>query len=106
MKLFQGNGFQVIYQSESVEEQRAIDLLLQCKKRLRIPYVMRRSFLVPFVHLLASRTDADEMPGVRPLARLLHSAFDFVDADGGTNLLNAESIEDEIYKLRTELYPK
>lgn len=106
MKLFQGSGFQVIYEKESEELKRALELLPQCRSRLQVTYEDRRLFLTPFVHFLVGRGNTRKMEGTRRLARLLHLIADFKDADGGTNTLNLQSIEDELYKLHVELYPE
>ena len=44
--------------------------------------------------------------GARLLANTLHLLINFMDADGSGNVLNVKSIEDELYKLYSELYPK
>jgi len=46
------------------------------------------------------------LKGVSPFAKLLHQLVNFMDADGSGNTLNPDCIEDEIYKLFNELYPK
>ena len=106
MKLFQGKGFQVIYSKESEELQLAIDFLSQVRRHLRVEYKDRRAFLTPFVHLLADPGKKHGMKGVSRLARTLYLLVDFMDADGGTNTLNARCIESDLYRLYNELYPE
>ena len=84
MKLFRGKGFHVVFEKESEELHRAMECLSQCHSCLRVEYEERILFLIPFVHLL----------------------INFMDADGSGNVLNVKSIEDELYKLYSELYPK
>ena len=61
---------------------------------------------VYFVHLLVSRNGGEGLHGARLLANTLHLLINFMDADGSGNVLNVKSIEDELYKLYSELYPK
>ena len=84
MKLFRGRGFHVVFEKESEELHRAMECLSQCHSCLRVEYEERILFLTPFVHLL----------------------IDFMDADGSGNVLNIKSVEDEMYKLYSELYPR
>lgn len=106
MKLFHGKGFHVIFENESEELHRAMECLLQCHSCLRVSYEERIDFLTPFVHLLMSRSNGHGLHGVRSLATCLHLLLDFMNADGSEKTLSSKSIEDEIYKLHSLLYPK
>ena len=55
---------------------------------------------------LAQKRKEHGLKGVSPFAKLLHLLVNFMDADGSGNTLNPDCIEDEIYKLFNELYPK
>ena len=101
MKLFRGKGFHVVFEKESEELHRAMECLSQCHSCLRVEYEERILFLIPFVHLLVSRNGGEGL-----LANTLHLLINFMDADGSGNVLNVKSIEDELYKLYSELYPK
>ena len=83
-----------------------MECLLQCHSCLRVEYEDRILFLIPFVHLLVSRNGGEGLHGARLLANTLHLLINFMDADGSGNVLNVKSIEDELYKLYSELYPK
>ena len=106
MKLFRGKGFHVVFEKESEELLRAMECLSQCHSCLRVEYEERILFLIPFVHLLVSRNGGEGLHGARLLANTLHLLINFMDADGSGNVLNVKSIEDELYKLYSELYPK
>ena len=106
MKLFRGKGFHVVFEKESEELHRAMECLSQCHSCLRVEYEERILFLTPFVHLLVSRNRGEGLHGARLLANTLHLLINFMDADGSGNVLNVKSIEDELYKLYSELYPK
>jgi len=83
-----------------------MECLLQCHSCLRVEYEERILFLTPFVHLLVSRNGGEGLHGARLLANTLHLLIDFMDADGSGNVLNIKSVEDEMYKLYSELYPR
>lgn len=95
----------MIYQKENEALEHAVELLSLTNKRLEVKYEYRKAFLTPFVPLLVGNARTHGMRGVRALARVLHLLVDFMDADGGKNTLNVKCIEDELYKLRNELYP-
>ena len=83
-----------------------MECLLQCHSCLRVEYEERIPFLTPLVHLLVSNNEGARLYGFRALANTLHLLINFMDADGSGNVLNVKSIEDELYKLYSELYPK
>lgn len=102
-----GRDYQVLYTKESKEVQVAIDLLSMVEhKSLTVEYKERKAFLTPFIPLLINPQKEHGLKGVSPFAKLLHLLVNFMDADGSGNTLNPDCIEDEIYKLFNELYPK
>ncbi|MBC5591912.1 hypothetical protein H8S53_11815 [Bacteroides sp. NSJ-21] len=102
-----GRDYQVLYTKESKEVQVAIDLLSMVEhKSLTVEYKERKAFLTPFISLLINPQKEHGLKGVSPFAKLLHLLVNFMDADGSGNTLNPDCIEDEIYKLFNELYPK
>ena len=102
-----GRDYQVLYTKESKEVQVAIDLLSMVEhKSLTVEYKERKAFLTPFIPLLINPQKEHGLKGVSPFAKLLHLLVNFMDADGSGNPLIPDCIEDEIYKLFNELYPK
>ena len=102
-----GRDYQVLYTKESKEVQVALDLLSMVEhKSLTVEYKERKAFLTPFIPLLINPQKEHGLKGVSPFAKLLHLLVNFMDADGSGNTLNPDCIEDEIYKLFNELYPK
>ena len=95
-----GRDYQVLYTKESKEVQVAINLLSM------VEHKERKAFLTPFIPLLINPQKEHGLKGVSPFAKLLHLLVNFMDADGSGNTLNPDCIEDEIYKLFNELYPK
>lgn len=87
--------------------------LMKCKcakatsaKTSSTTYKRKLYFLTPFIPLLINPQKEHGLKGVSPFAKLLHLLVNFMDADGSGNTLNPDCIEDEIYKLFNELYPK
>lgn len=98
-------NYQVIYEKESKESAEVIEYLVHSHHRLKIEYAQRHEFLKPFIPLLLDKEKGHGLTKASELAQALHLVVDFMDADGGTNTLNVDSIVTEIYDVYHELYP-
>ena len=103
--LYKEKDFQVIYTRENERIAEAIDYLSKSHDRLKVVYAERKEFLKPFIPLLINKQKKHGLNKPHELAKVLHLLVDFMDADGGTNTLNVDSIETEIYNVYHELYP-
>lgn len=91
---------------ESKEVQVALDLLSMVKhKSLTVEYKERKAFLTPFIPLLIN-PKGTRTEGCKPLRQAAASTCKLMDADAKRQYAEPDCIEDEIYKLFNELYPK
>ncbi|WP_294589791.1 hypothetical protein [uncultured Bacteroides sp.] len=103
--LYQEKDFQVIYSKKNKRIEEAVKYLSRSQHRLKVEYAQRKEFLKPFVPLLLNKEKGHGLTGAKELAEALHLLVDFMDADGGTNTLNTNCIETEIYKIYHKMYP-
>lgn len=102
--LFKKGNVQVIYPKGDGDAQEVIELLSIPQHRLKVDFKKRKEFLTAFIPLLIDKEKGHGLSGVAPLARALHLTVDFMDEDGGTNTLEAKSIEAELNKLYHEMH--
>lgn len=102
---YRAKDYQVIYEKESKESAEVIEYLKHSYHRLKVEYAQRHEFLKPYIPLLLDKKKGYGLTKASELAHVLHLVVDFMDADGGTNTLNVDSIITVIYDVYHELYP-
>ncbi|WP_297329839.1 hypothetical protein [uncultured Bacteroides sp.] len=68
-------------------------------------YKRREDFLKIFVPQLAEKYETAGHTGVKAMARALHKAINFTDADGRIEPVHVECIEKELSSLFHQMYP-